>query len=208
MIVIGLYGGVASGKSTVARLFGELGARVLSADEAVHEAYTQPHVRQAVEARFGPQIYTAEGTLERKALAAQVFADPQARRDLEEIVHPVVRERLFEEMRKACERDTHEAVVLDVPLLATSPLEEHVEIGVFVEASLAERERRAKSEREWSTGEVARRDAAQPPLEQRKSRCRFVVNNDTGVSEEKLREHVQSIWAAIRKESSEPQSSS
>ncbi len=111
---VGLTGGVGSGKSTVANLLGEMGATIVDTDVIAH-ALTVPGgaAISAIEARFGKDVLTREGSLDRPAMRARVFSDPNARQDLEAILHPMIR---MESLRQ-CDAATGNYVVLVVPLL-------------------------------------------------------------------------------------------
>ena len=117
MFVIGLTGGIGTGKSEVSRLLGELGAEVIEADRVAHEAY-EPGARgwrEVVEA-FGEGVVGADGRIDRKALGGIVFGDEQARERLNGIIHPIVR-RLLKERIAELERQGTRVVVIEVPLL-------------------------------------------------------------------------------------------
>ena len=96
---IGITGPIGCGKSTVAGMLAEHGAIVIDADRLVREVYEDAAVRQAVVDRFGPDVGTLDGSIDRRALAGIVFDDPAALRDLEAIVHPAVRPRILAESR-------------------------------------------------------------------------------------------------------------
>ena len=117
MFVIGLTGGIGTGKSEVSRLLGELGAEVIQADKVAHEAYEPgtPGWREVVEA-FGEGVLDADGRIDRKKLGGMVFDDEQARERLNAIVHPIVR-RLLEERIATLEREGTRVAVIEVPLL-------------------------------------------------------------------------------------------
>ena len=117
MFVIGLTGGIGTGKSEVSRLLGALGAEVIEADKVAHEAYEPdtPGWREVVEA-FGEGVLDADARIDRKALGGIVFGDEQARERLNGIVHPIVR-RLLEERIAGLDRDGARVVVIEVPLL-------------------------------------------------------------------------------------------
>ena len=117
MFVIGLTGGIGTGKSEVSRLLGELGAEVIQADKVAHEAYEPgtPGWREVVEA-FGEGVLDADGRIDRKRLGGIVFDDEQAREILNGIVHPIVR-RLLEERIATLEREGTGIAVIEVPLL-------------------------------------------------------------------------------------------
>jgi dephospho-CoA kinase len=170
--VLGVLGGVASGKSTVATLLARRGYLHLDADALARQAVERPEVRQALAARFGSDLYDDEGTLDRALLARRAFCDPAATADLNAIVHPWVRDRLVEALDGAGPRP----VVLDVPLLLESPLAERVDTWLLVEAPEAAREARAAS-RGWSPGERARRETRQADLVAKRRRADRVLEN-------------------------------
>ena len=117
MFVIGLTGGIGTGKSEVSRLLGALGAEIIEADKVGHEAYEPgtPGWREVVEA-FGEGVLDADGRIDRKRLGGIVFGDEQARERLNAIVHPIVRQ-LLEERIAGLEREGARVVVIEVPLL-------------------------------------------------------------------------------------------
>ena len=117
MFVIGLTGGIGTGKSEVSRLLGTLGAEVIEADRVGHEAYAPgtPGWREVVEA-FGVGVLDADGRIDRKRLGGIVFGDEQARERLNAIVHPIVRQ-LLEERIAGLEREGARVIVIEVPLL-------------------------------------------------------------------------------------------
>lgn len=170
--VIGLLGGVAAGKSTVAACLARAGWLVLDADRLAREVVARPDVLAALEQRFGPTIRGPDGALDRPALAALAFADPGATADLNALVHPAVRAELEARLEAAGARP----VVLDVPLLLESPLAGRVHTWVFVESPEAAREARAR-DRDWSPGERARREALQASLAAKRARADVVLEN-------------------------------
>ena len=117
MFVIGLTGGIGTGKSEVSRLLGELGAEVIEADKVAHEAYEPgtPGWREVVDA-FGEGVLDADGRIDRKSLGGIVFGDEEARERLNAIIHPIVR-RLLEERIAKLEREGARVAVIEVPLL-------------------------------------------------------------------------------------------
>lgn len=185
-LVIGVVGGIASGKSTVARLLAGPDGVVLDADRAAHEALRSPEVVARVRERFGDEVLTGDGLPDRAALARVVFSDPDARAALEGWIHPVVRERLWAALEDASRRGLPR-VVLDVPLLVEND-ERHGLLAacdhvVFVDAPLADRDERATKTRGWAPGEVARREAAQLPLAEKRDHATHVIDNDKGPDE-------------------------
>ena len=185
-VVFGVLGGIASGKSAVARLLaGEHGV-VISADAYAQEALDSAAVQERLRAAFGARAVGADGRTDRKFLAERVFADPREREMLEGWIHPLVRERILAALAET-RQQAIPRVVLDVPLLLENDAEHgllaHCDHLVFVAASQTERDLRAVAQREWETGEVARREAAQMPLEEKRRRADFVVRNEGSLSE-------------------------
>lgn len=174
-IVIGLLGGVASGKSTVSALFAEHGLVVLDADAIAKELTKQPAVLAAIADRFGTDVLNADGSLARERLAQIVFRDPAKKRELEALIHPKVREHIATATQAALARG--DSVLLDVPLLLENGLIALCTTCVFVAASDSVRRERARA-RGWSEGELERREANQADLTLKMARCAHTIRND------------------------------
>lgn len=170
--VLGLLGGVASGKSSVARAFEARGFLRLDADELARKLTDLPEIRSALATRFGAVVLDEQGGLDREALARVAFADAEATADLNAIVHPAVRLSLVQALDRAANRP----VVLDVPLLLESPLAARVSRWLFIEMPEELREARAAT-RGWAPGERARREARQLPLATKRARAHAVLEN-------------------------------
>jgi dephospho-CoA kinase len=187
---IGLTGGIGSGKSTVSRLLGEHGAVVVDADVIAREVVAPgtPGLAAIVEA-FGPTVLAADGSLDRPGLAAVVFADPQARRRLDGIVHPLVRARAGE-LEAAAPADA--VVVHDVPLLAETGQGSSYDLVVVVEADPAVRVARLV-QRGLTADDARARIAVQATDEQRRAIADVVLDNSG--TPEQLAEQVDRFWA-------------
>ena len=191
MLLVGLTGGIGSGKSTVARMLEERGAVVFDADLLAREAVepgTPGHT--AVIERFGADVLAPGGELDREALASIVFADPSARRDLEQIVHPEVR-RLFAEGSEAY-HDTDRIVVFSAPLLVESGMHTAFEILVVVSATVATQIERLMRQRGLSEPAIRARIDAQAPLEDKAAVADFLVDNEGTLAE--LQSQVERLW--------------
>lgn len=191
MLLVGLTGGIGSGKSTVARLLEKRGAVVFDADLLAREAVepgTPGHA--AVIERFGADVLAPGGELDREALASIVFADPAARRDLEQIVHPEVR-RLFAEGSEAY-RDTDQVVVFSAPLLVETGMHTAFEILVVVSATVATQIERLMRQRGMSEPSIRARIDAQAPLEDKAAAADFLVDNEGSLDE--LESQVEQLW--------------
>ena len=191
MLLVGLTGGIGSGKSTVARMLEKRGAVVFDADLLAREAVepgTPGHA--AVIERFGADVLAPGGDLDREALASIVFADPSARRDLEGIVHPEVR-RLFAEGSEAY-RDTDSVVVFSAPLLVETGMHTAFEILVVVSATVATQIERLMRQRGMSESSIRARIEAQAPLEDKAAVADFLVDNEGTLDE--LESQVDRLW--------------
>jgi dephospho-CoA kinase len=191
VLLVGLTGGIGSGKSTVARMLEERGAIVFDADLLAREAVepgTPGHT--AVIERFGADVLAPGGELDREALASIVFADPSARRDLEEIVHPEVR-RLFADGSEAY-LDTDRIVVFSAPLLVESGMHTAFEILVVISATVATQIERLMRQRGMSEAAIRARIDAQAPLEDKAAVADFLVDNGGTLAE--LESQVERLW--------------
>ena len=195
MLLVGLTGGIGSGKTTVARMLEARGAVVFDADLLARDAVEPgtPGYRQVVE-RFGPNVLAPGGGIDREALAALVFADPAARRDLEAILHPQIR-RLFAESTEAY-RETDAVVVFSAPLLVETGMHTAFEVLVVVSAPVEMQVRRLMRDRGMSESAVRDRIAAQLPLEEKAEAADILIDND-GTLEE-LEGQVDRLWTELR----------
>lgn len=190
--VIALVGGVASGKSAVAEAFARRGAAVVNADTAGHEVLKDPEVLRELASAFGADVIV-NGEVDRKILGAKVFADPALLARLNAITHPRIRLRTQAKIEAGLNDPSIKAVVLDISLLLESKAYEgKYSLLVFVEADEATRETRAAQKRGWEKGEVARRQANQLNLTEKKNRADVVIDN-TGTPND-LERQVDAIW--------------
>jgi dephospho-CoA kinase len=187
---IGLTGGIGSGKSTVSALLAARGAVIVDADRIAREVVEPgtPGLARIVEA-FGEPVLAADGSLDRAALAAVVFADPEARRQLDGIVHPLVRARAAE---LAAAAPPGAVVVNDVPLLVETGQASSYDLVLVVEADPATRVSRLV-QRGLTAEDARSRMAVQASDEQRRAVADVVLDN-SGTAEQ-LAEQVDRFWA-------------
>lgn len=199
MFVIALTGGIAAGKSTVARRFAEHGAVVIDADRLAREA-VEPGTPglAAIAERFGPGVIDADGRLDRPALGAIVFADETARLDLNGITHPAVAALLKERLAETAAADPEAIVVYDVPLLAESGGRRDglFRFVVVVEAPAEVRVQRLIELRGMAADEAARRVASQASDEERRALADVVI--DTGGSLDATVQQTDAAWLRVR----------
>jgi len=196
--VFGVLGGIASGKSTVARLLAGENGTVLDADVLAREALESEPLRDLLVEHYGSDVLGADGRPDRSYLAEKVFERAEERRRLEGWIHPLVRERILAGLAEARALG-RERIVLDVPLLLENDGQQRLadlcDFLIFVEVDEEERERRAVTHRQWTPGEVVRREAAQMPLDRKRARAQYVIKNQ-GTPEE-LEEAVRETLAAV-----------
>lgn len=187
---VGLTGGIASGKSTVAAMLVELGAVLIDGDALAREVVARgtPGLAQVME-EFGEQVLTPEGDLDRPALGRIVFTDETARRRLEAITHPLIFER-YAELEAAAAPDA--LVVHDIPLLAESGRADTFDAVVVVDVPVEVQVERMVRDRGWTREEAESRIAAQASREDRLAIATYVIDN-TG-SLEDLRERVREVY--------------
>lgn len=177
--VIGLLGGIGSGKSEVARLMAARGCVVSDSDAHTREILLRPAIRDTLVSWWGPDILTPGGEVDRAAVAHIAFADAAQRARLESLIHPLVheeRDRTFAAARAASPPPPR-AFVIDAPLLLEAGLDRLCTALVFVDAPHDQRLARVAATRGWSEDHLAAREAAQLPLAQKRARCGVVIGN-------------------------------
>jgi len=191
--IIGLTGGIACGKSTVSTELRARGAAIIDADALAHEL-SQPHqpLFNAYVQRFGREIVTENGTLDRAAIARRVFADPAVRAEVDAIAHPLIR-MAAEERLRAARDENKRAAVLDVPLLFEAGwdalADETWVVALPREEQLA---RLLARDTSMDEGEARARIAAQMPLAEKCARADVIIDN-SGTKEE-IREYIGKLW--------------
>lgn len=195
MLLVGLTGGIGSGKSTVATLLAEKGAVIIDAD-AITKELQQPgtEVFEAIVARFGPDVVTSDGSLDRPALAAVVFNDEQAKKDLEAIVHPAVGAEMVKRMQDLAETD--QVVIYDVPLLVEARRSGYGAVVVVdVDPEIAVR--RLVEQRGMHEQDARARIANQASREERTAVADRVIDNSGSLDD--LRRQVDEVWVWLAK---------
>jgi dephospho-CoA kinase len=174
--LLGLVGGIGSGKSHVTGLFAKLGAVVFDADKIGHEALQQPDIKQKLREAWGESIFNSARDVDRRKLGGIVFSDPKQKKKLEDIVYPFIGGRVHEALDQAQRDDNVPLAILDAALLLETGWNRVCTAVVFVEAPDAIRLERVKR-RGWDAPELQRREAAQWSLEKKKQLCDLVIPN-------------------------------
>jgi dephospho-CoA kinase len=197
MKIIGLVGGVASGKSLVAKMLVELGAGLLDADRAGHAVLAEDAtVQRKLHQRWGDAVFAPNGSVDRRAIAQRVFASGGTaeldRRFLEDLLHQRIRRRLLR-AKDQFAAEGRPAVVLDAPVLLEAGWGPMCDILLMVDVPREIRLKRALN-RGWTEEEFSRREAAQWPVDDKRREAHFMIANDG--SEAELRQAVQEFWHA------------
>jgi dephospho-CoA kinase len=197
MKTIGLVGGVASGKSLVAKMLVELGAGLLDADRTGHAVLAEdPAVQRKLHERWGDAVFAPDGSVNRRAIAQRVFASGGTaeldRRFLEDLLHHRIRRRLLQ-MKDQFAAEGRPAVVLDAPILLEAGWGPMCDILLMVDVPREIRLKRALS-RGWTEEEFNGREAAQWPVDDKRREAHFMIPNDG--SAENLRQAVREFWQA------------
>lgn len=190
---IGLVGAIGAGKSEVARILAEAGCAVSDADALARQAIEEPAARAALRGWWGERVFGADGSVDRAAVAAIVFADSAERQRLEALLHPrihALREAAFARAGAVPAR------VIDAPLLLEAGLDRQCDAILLVDAPRAVRLERLQKGRGWSEAELDRREAAQWPLDRKRARADHVVTN--AADRAALRTQVLRTLAEIR----------
>ena len=191
MRVLGLTGGIGSGKSTVAEMFAELGAEIIDADRLARDVVEpgQPALDEIV-TRFGSGILLADGRLDRHQLGRLIFADAAARADLDAITHPRIRERM--EAAVTARRDRKGVLILDIPLLYENARTQLVEEAIVVWVDPPTQVRRLIERGGLTAEEIRQRIAAQMPLDEKRALADYVIDNRG--SKDATRRQVEAIY--------------
>ncbi|SEC24354.1 dephospho-CoA kinase [Paramicrobacterium humi] len=200
MLLVGLTGGIASGKSTVARMLHEHGAVIVDADVLAREVVEPgtPALSAVVE-HFGDAVLQPDGSLDRAALAGRVFGNPTELARLNGIVHPAVREASQQRIREAAAADPDAVIVYDVPLLAESRSTDEFDLVVVAHTPAAARVDRLVTLRGLERTAAEQRVTAQADDETRLALADVVI--DTAGSLEHTREQVHALWQRLTRES-------
>ena len=186
-MIIGLLGGIGSGKSAVSKALMRHGAEVLDADRCAGELLDHARVRDEIREAFGDAVFGADGVPDRSKLADLVFASERNRATLNRIIHPRVRARFRDTLRRFTESSADRIIVLDVPLLLGSELIAYCDVLIMVRAPFEMRLERVIKNRGWTRNELVRREASQPNLDEKERAADFFIENDGDLEQLYLR---------------------
>ncbi len=198
MLIVGLTGGVASGKTVVSEVFRDEGAYIIDADQIAREL-VQPHrpAWSEIVRSFGKDILREDGSIDRKKLADRVFADPDQRKLLNQILHPLITGEIDRRAREIGQKDPEAIVVIDAPLLIEVGYHRRVDKLMVVASTQTEQIERLKVRDGISSEEAWRILSSQMPVEEKVKLADFVVQNEGSLAE--VRERAKEVFRELKK---------
>ena len=193
-LVIGILGGMGSGKSTVSAMFEKLGATLIDADRLAHEVLREPQIARKIRDTWGPGVLM-DGTVDRKKLAEAVFSSQREIERLNAIVHPPVVGSIKETIARSRDTGKPDVVVVDAPLLMEAGLDEICDVLVFVEAGPEARKSRVLAGKGLPEAELERREKFQISLDKKGRKAHYTIDNSN--SELSTFEQVSVLWSNL-----------
>ncbi|UCD29315.1 MAG: dephospho-CoA kinase [Planctomycetota bacterium] len=193
--IIGLAGGIGSGKSTIASILSDLGAGVISSDKLNHEELNTPEVVDCLRRWWGERVITPNGRADRDAIRGIVTDDQQARRQLEKLVHPRIIRRQNDLIANYLVDPNISAIVLDVPLLYEVGLVDKCDCVIYVEADAEVRLARVSRDRDWTAEDLKRLEKSQLSLATKRKNADYIVVNNSDITS--LRREVEDVFSRI-----------
>lgn len=197
LLTIGLCGGIGAGKSAVAGAFARLGCAVWDADKQAKAMLEHDEVRQTLTTWWGESVLDPQGLVDRQAVARIVFSDPDERLRLEGLIHPRLATLRKQAMADARDRGAA-AFVIDAPLLFEAGLDTLCDAIVYVDASFDTRLERVQRTRRWDATELRSREKSQLPLDAKRARSQYMVQNDGDVAD--VERQVEALFNQIRQQ--------
>ncbi|HWE01505.1 MAG TPA: dephospho-CoA kinase [Tepidisphaeraceae bacterium] len=197
--IIGLAGGIGSGKSFVARCFADAGCHVIDSDKQVAQAYCDRQIQETLRTWWGEAAFLADGSINRRFIADAIFNDPSQRLRLERLLHPWVNAARRREMADAAQDNSIVAFVWDTPLLFEAGLAGECDFVVFIDVPPEIRLQRVQRSRGWNATELERREKLQWPLYKKRDISDYVLSNtaDAALVRDQVREIIPRILAQI-----------
>jgi dephospho-CoA kinase len=192
----GLTGGIASGKSTASAMLAEAGAHIVDADHIAREVVQKgTPAWRAIVAHYGPRILRPDGQIDREALGALVFHDPDAKEALNRMVHPAVGEKMQAEIQRLAARYPEDLLVLDVPLLIESGWHAFLPLVILVYVPESVQKTRLMRRDGLSSTDAEARIRAQMPIEAKRAHADYIIDNSG--SREATRRQVMAVYRRI-----------
>lgn len=195
MLKVGLTGSIGTGKSTVLKIFKDLGAYVIDADEIVHSLYKRKDIQEKVKSEFG-DVFNEDNSLNRKKVAEIIFNNPEKKKILESIIHPEVRKEINNKIRDIENKDKNAIVIVEIPLLIeTGQYKEYDTVVVVYSPKNLQLDRLLK--KGLSKEEALKRINSQMDIEEKLKYADFVINNSSSI--EDLKKEVIKTFNNLKK---------
>lgn len=179
--IIGITGGISSGKSTIGRMLASLGAEYIDADEICHRLILFKEFKNKIIERFGNSIQDTYGKIDRSRLAEVAFQDKTCLDDLCGILHPAVIDQIKLRIDEIEKRGRQKAIVIDAALLEESDLSLICDFVIFVNTGKSHRLERSQTSRHWPKGELEKREHFQMDLENKKKKADYIIDNNSTI---------------------------
>jgi len=204
MLIVGLTGGIASGKSTMADMFKKEGAYIIDIDMISRDVVKpgKPAWQDVIHI-FGKEVLNEDQTLNRKKVGDIVFSDAEKRKKLEEIIHPKITAESLMKINKIAKKDNQAIVIIDIPLLIETGKQDTVDKVVLVFTSPQGQIERLVKRDGLSLEDAHRRLAAQMPIENKKKYAQYIINNEEPL--DKIQKKVKEIFRELKKEEAQKQ---
>jgi dephospho-CoA kinase len=193
--IIGIAGGIGSGKSFIAHCFAELGCHVIDSDAHVQAEYRDPKVVAMLAQWWGSGVVQSNGEADRAFIARIIFTDPVQRKRLEQLLHPLVNAAREKEMAEAARSPLIVAFVWDTPLLFEVGLAKACDCVVFVDSPMDMRLKRVRETRGWDAEELHRRENLQWPLDKKREISDYILSNTADAAQ--ARDQVRDLFPRI-----------
>jgi dephospho-CoA kinase len=193
--IVGILGGIGSGKSTVANQFANLGCAVIEADKIAHDVIEEQGIIDTISAVFGSNVVSSDGMIDRSKLAAKVFEDAEQLEKLQTIVHPPIMEICQRLLTQYLSTPSVPAVILDIPLLLESGQDKHCNVLIFVDSPDAQRFQRAAAKKGLSEAQVKKRENFQISLDKKRQIAHYTIKNNSDLLD--LTEQVVQIYSTM-----------
>lgn len=193
--IVGIAGGIGSGKSVVARIFESLGAGIIDSDVLAHQELNKADIRDIIVDWWGGEILNSDGTVNRSRVGAIVFKDPTQRHRLEALLFPRLAIRRADLIADFEAQPRIKMIVLDSPLLYEVGLDRMCDAVVFVSAAEESRRERSEKARQWPAGELERREKLQQPLDLKRARADYICENNSDLGD--LQKQVDHVFRKI-----------
>jgi dephospho-CoA kinase len=197
MLKVGLTGGIASGKSTVGRMFGELGCKVIDSDRITRQLFEPgTPVNTAVAEAFGPRVVAPDGSIDRSVLAELVFQNPDLRQKLNSIVHPAIYQRQAEFLAQAAAADSRAIGIVEAALIVEVGSYRNYDKLIVVTCSPKIQRERLRERSGLTAEQIESRIASQMPMEEKVKVADFVIDNSGDIG--KTRQQVDDVYRQLR----------